>query len=422
MFFTNHYAGSPVCAPSRATLMTGQHTGHTRIRGNNWLPEIGTVPLDLERPILPEVIKDGTNYTTAISGRWHLGGIYSDQQPYQRGFDYHFGKLSALYPDGVYAHAGVYNGGLYDEAGKHIPEAEYIAKGIEPMFLNGSLYDLTPHDLAADTINQDRMVTEKAVEYIGAEREQPYFLFVAYSLPHSPMTYHPDFPVPDTLPAPERAFVSMMMALDAYVGRIVAAVEASGQAENTLIMFASDNGAHNEMGHKYDYFDSSGPYREYKRSFLDGGVRSPFIARWDGTIPAGSTSDHLSAFYDVMPTLCELTGARCPEAMDGVSFAPTLTGRGQQAEHDYLYWEFNENLYFKKTEFKQAVRKGKWKGIYYVDPDRFELYDLSQDTGERTDVSVGHPEVVAELRQIMATAHEPSELFPLLPSERGISQ
>lgn len=414
MLFTQHYAGSAVCAPSRATLMTGLHTGHSPVRGHVSIPGIGVAPLTDSVMILPEAIKRGTDYTTAMSGRWHLGGELSDQTPFDRGFEYHFGKLSADFPN----RTGVFNGSLYDEAGHHVPYEVYRARAVEPMYENGSYYNLNAEELAADTINMDRMVTDKAKAYISRRRTRPYFLYVAYSIPHEPMDYHSDFPVSDSLPPAERAFVSMMLALDAYVGELVAAVDDSGQKENTLILFTTDNGAHSEGGHSFTYFNSSGPFSEYKRSFHEGGLRAPLIARWPGTVAAGSRSDHLCAMWDMLPTVCELAGASPPDPTDGISIVPTLTGRGKQAEHDYLYWEFNENLRFQKTEFKQAVRAGKWKGIYYIDEDRFELYDVTVDMAEREDVAAGHPAVVRRLRKMMQQAHTPSGRFPLLAAER----
>lgn len=415
MLFTNHYAGSAVCAPSRGSLMTGMHTGHAPVRGNTFFPGVGVAPLVDSLMTLPEAVKQGTDYTTAMTGRWHLGGELSDQTPYDRGFDYHFGKLSADFPN----RTGTFIGGLFDEQGKHVPYEVYSKRAVEPMYENGEYYNLSAEELAADTVNMDRMVTDKAVKYIQEQREQPYFLYVAYAIPHEPMDYHPNYPVSDSLPPAERAFVSMMLALDDYVGDIVKAVDAAGQKENTLILFTTDNGAHNEGGHDYTYFNSSGPFAEYKRSFHEGGMRAPMIARWPGTVAAGTRSDLICAMWDMMPTACELTGAPVPPQTDGISLVPTLTGVGEQREHNYLYWEFNENIYLEKTEYKQAVRMGKWKGILYLDEDRFELYDLEADVAERENVASDYPQVVAEIREIMREAHVPNENFPLLPEERA---
>ncbi|MEM9157889.1 MAG: arylsulfatase [Verrucomicrobiota bacterium] len=414
MTLTQHYAGAPVCGPSRAVLLTGQHTGRTEIRGNKAIKGIGVAPLSPDFLTLPEAIKQNTDYTTAMSGRWHLGGELSDQMPHQRGFDYHFGKLSSNYPNKV----GVMIDHLWDEKGKHVPYEMYSKANTEPMYENGELFNLAEIDQAMRPINMDELVTDKAVRYITQKREKPFFLYVAYSMVHAPMEYHAKYPVPENdWPENERAFASMLQALDAYVGQILQATKDAGIDENTLIIFASDNGAHNE-DHDVEFFDSNGPYREYKRSFYDGGFLSPTFARWPNTIKAGSTSDHLSAFWDVMPTLCDIAGAPIPDQTDGISFLPTLKGE-TQIPHEFLYWEFNEDIYKKKGNYKQAVRLKDWKGIYYINDDRFELFNVHTDISEENNVAEQHPEVVKTIKRIMEREHTPSERFPLLKSERS---
>ena len=387
--FTEHYAGSAVCGPSRAVLMTGQHTGHATIRGNKAFKGVGVAPLEAHIVTTPEAIKKNTNYTTAMCGRWHLGGELSDQTPFHRGFDYHFGKLSSDYGNKY----GVMIDTLWDQEGMHVDYEQYSSFQAEPMYENGKLFNLSVTEMAMRPINMDELVTDKAIRFIQKEKDKPFFLYVAYALVHAPMEYHEKYLVENTeWPEEERAFASMLMALDNYVGRIVKAVDESGQKDNTIIVFTSDNGAHNQ-GHDVEFFNSSGDFSEYKRSFLEGGFHSPMIVRWPGIVEPGSTSKHISAFWDVMPTLCDITGAPIPEQTDGISFLPTLVGE-EQANHEYLYWEFNENIYGKKTEFKQAVRKGDWKGIYYVDEERFELYNLKNDISEQEELSAKHPEIV----------------------------
>lgn len=414
MIFTDHYAGSPVCAPSRASLMTGQHTGHAVVRGNKAFPGVGVAPLNETIVTLPEAIKEGTDYTTAMCGRWHLGGELTEQTPYHRGFDYHFGKLSSDYPNRV----GVMIDQLWDEEGKHVPYEKYSGLYTEPMYENGKLFQLSDHDMAMRPINMDELVTDKAVRYIKNEQDNPFFLYVAYSLVHAPMEYHEKYPVEnEEWPEEERAFASMLMALDDYVGKIMQAADDAGIRKNTVLIFTSDNGAHNE-GHDYRFFNSSGELKEYKRSFHEGGFRSPMIVRWPGVVEEGTTSDHISAFWDVMPTLCEIAGAPIPSQTDGISFLPELKGE-EQKKHEYLYWEFNEDIYKKKNQFKQAVRMGKWKGIYYVDQGSFELYNLKDDISEQTNLADKHPEVVNSMREIMNEAHVPNDRFPLLKEERA---
>lgn len=414
MTFTEHYAGSAVCGPSRAVLITGQHTGHSVIRGNKAFKGIGVAPLSDEIITLPEAIKQNTNYTTAMCGRWHLGGELTEQTPYHRGFDYHFGKLSSDYPNKF----GVMIDTLWDKNGKHIGYDAYSSLNVEPMYENGKLFNLSEQEMAMRPINMDELVTEKAVRYIQEDKDQPFFLYVAFSLVHAPMEYHENYPVENKdWPEEERAFASMIQALDAYVGKILKAVNDKGISENTIVIFTSDNGAHNEQ-HNVEFFNSNGVFSGYKRSFLEGGFHSPMIVRWPGVVEKGSESNHISAFWDVMPTLCEIAGAPVPVQTDGISFLPTLLNEEQPA-HEYLYWEFNENVNHEKNCFKQAVRMDDWKGIYYIDKDKFELYNLREDISEKNDLSQKNPEKVLQLKKIMKEAHIPSERFPLLKTERN---
>jgi arylsulfatase A-like enzyme len=419
MLFTQHYSGSAVCGPSRGVLMSGQHTGNAAIRGNKFIPGVGIAPLDPDVPTLPETIKIGTDYTTVLFGRWHCGGELSDQMPHQRGFDTHWGKLSADFPNLV----GVMIDPLWDENGKHVPYSVYSAMNMEAIYENGQLADLTEQQMAQRPINMDEQVTLRAIDYIDRTRDQPYLMYVAYSLPHAPMEYHEKYPVYDLeWPEPERAFATMLAALDDYVGRIVDAVDAAGMRERTVIMFSSDNGAHAE-GRDVNFFNSTGPFRDFKRAFYEGGFHVPFIVRWPGVVPPGSTSNHISAFWDVMPTLCDIAGAPIPSHTDGISFLPELRGE-PQPKHEYLYWEFNENsgssprLTRANTNYKQAVRWNNWKGVYRIDPDRFELYNLEDDIGETTNLATKHPEIVEQMREFMAASHTPNATFPLLKSER----
>jgi arylsulfatase A len=413
MSFTEHYAGSAVCGPSRCVLMTGQHTGHATIRGNKAYKGVGVAPLEAAVVTIPEALKKNTNYTTAMCGRWHLGGELSDQTPFDRGFDYHFGKLSSDYPNKY----GVMIDTLWDKNGRHVPYEVYSKLNVEPMYENGKLFDLSEKEMAMRPINMDELVTNKAIRYIQEEKDQPFFLYVAYSLVHAPMEYHEKYPVTNKeWPENERAFASMLTALDDYVGKILEAVDDEGIRENTIVIFTSDNGAHNE-GHDVDFFDSNGVFREYKRSFFEGGFRSPMIVRWPGVVKEWRTSDHISAFWDVMPTLCDIAGAPIPDQTDGISFLPELKGEKQE-KHDYLYWEFNESITHKKNEYKQAIRKGDWKGIYYIEKDLFELYNLKDDISEQNNIANEHPDLVSEMRKLMSEAHVPSERFPLLKNER----
>ncbi len=389
IIFTDHYAGAPVCAPSRSTLMTGQHTGNTPIRGNRRDIIAGVEPLAHNVSTIAEMLKQHTDYTTALFGRWHLGGVFSDSQPHQRGFDEFFGALSKYYkPSNTYYRPDLYH--------------------------NGDLYLIEENNNGVEGIHREDLITEKALEFIEEHQKKPFFLYMAYSFVHEPLQ-----PVPgenlydgEDWPQEEINFAHNLARLDRYVGQFMGKLEELGIAENTLVIFTSDNGPHAE-GHDPDFFDSNGPLKGYKRDLYEGGIRIPFIAWWPGRIEGGSESDHLSAFWDLMPTVADLAGIDAPAQTDGISYLPTLLGEKQE-QHTYLYWEFKE-----RTP-RQAIRMGDWKGQYFIEHERFELYDLSQDIGEENDLAAQHPEIVAELRVKMDEAHSYNHRFPITNTEKFV--
>ena len=418
MIFTRHYCGGPVSSASRCCLMTGQHLGHAAVRGNKSLPGTGVMPLDPDIPTIPEAIKVNTDYVTGMCGRWHLGGELSDQTPFHRGFDYHFGKLSSDYANGY----GVMIDPLWTEDGLHRPYEEYSQMHIEPMYENGELYNLSETEMEESRpINMDKLVTDKAVRFIENHADRNFFLYVAYALPHSPMEFHASTPpesyMDESWPDTERAFASMIRAMDSYVGRITECIDSLGLKEKTLIIFSSDNGAHNEGGHSVNFFKSNGQFSGYKRDMLDGGCHAPMIVRWPGTVRAGSTCDLLSAQWDIMPTVCELAGAPVPEHTDGISFAPSLYGKKQVRKHGALYWEFSEHPSQRRFWPRQSVVFDHWKVIRYIEEDRYEVYDLNTDIAEGNDVSSLHPEIVKKGVSIMEKEHESNEYFPIFPDE-----
>jgi arylsulfatase A-like enzyme len=268
---------------------------------------------------------------------------------------------------------------------------------------------------------------------VETNRDNPFFLYYAHVIPHAELAaadslidrfaeqFGPEkrWQGKDGGPGyrqgsyesaerPHAAFAAMATTLDMHVGQLVAKLEELGLRDNTLIVFTSDNGPHLEAGADPDFFDSNGPLRGYKRDLYEGGIRVPMIVSWPGTVEAGET-DHVSAFWDIYPTLAELTGTPTDRDLDGISLLPTLTGEGEQTAHDYLYWEFHEQ------GGRQAVRQGKWKGVRYdvFEDDRspLELYDLSVDIGETNDVAADHPGVVARLDSLIATSRTESALF-----------
>ena len=392
--FTQHYSGSTVCAPSRACLMTGKHTGHTWQRANGG-PGMRSDPEDVT---IARLLKTA-GYRTALIGK---SPIIKDDQgrlPNAKGFDHFFGYAShgaahryypkflwrngekVLYPDNHGQEGAHYSGDLFREDALAWLDAN--AEG--PFFLNLTLQQ--PH--------ADLNVPEKWKKpFLGKFDETPF----------AGDHYRAE-------PNPQATFAGMVTHMDDVVGQVLAKLKELGVADNTLVFFSSDNGAMNEGGWSRENFDSSGPLRGGKRDLYEGGVRVPLIARWPNSIAAGGETDHISAFWDFVPTVCELTGAAAPADADGISYAPTLLGKGQQTPHDYLYWEFHER------GGKQAVRQGKWKAVQ-LDLDkkrktRLELYDLSNDLGETKDVAAEHPEVVAKMRQLMREAHVDTDAFQI---------
>ena len=414
--FTQHYSGSPVCAPSRATLMTGRHTGHTQVRGNYELggfldeEEHGQMPLEEGTFTVAEMLREA-GYTTAIIGKWGLGGPGTEGVPNNHGFDHFYGYLDQkqahnYYPSHLWRNANwdtLRNGYFHPHQRLEEEPADYSAfKG---------------PDYAPD------LMTEEAIRFIRANAGRPFFLYLPYTIPHVALQV-PDeelssYEFPETPylgengylphPRPRAAYAGMISRLDGYVGRIRALVEELGLAENTLIIFSSDNGPTDAGGADMEFFDSNGPLRGGKRDVYEGGIRVPMIAWWPGSIRPGSVTDHVSANWDVMPTVVELTGARAPDDIDGVSFLPTLLGeQSRQRNHEYLHWEFHEG------PGSQAVRLGDWKGVRlggHENPDApIEIYDLRTDVGETLDVARLHLDVVARIDSIMRAAHTSSEI------------
>jgi len=405
--FSQHYAGSTVCAPSRSALLTGQHTGHTPIRGNFEVRPEGQAPLPAEAVTVPELLRE-RGYVSGVFGKWGLGFPGSEGEPLSQGFDAFFG-----YNCQRLAHS-FYPAYLWDGTEKHPL----------PGNADGGTGQYS-HDL----------IHARALEFIRSHSDRPFFLYLPYTIPHADMAAPDDEVLARFLgrwdeepyegvdfgeegfrdgpyasqPAPRAAFAAMMTRLDRGVGEILDVLAEEGIDEHTLVLFSSDNGPHHEGGHDPEFFDSNGPFRGFKRDLYEGGIRVPLVARWPGTIEAGRQSDHVSAFWDLLPTLVELAGAEPPAGLDGLSFAPTLQGRSGQRAHDHLYWEFHEQ------GGKQAVRRGRFKAIRLdavARPDGpLELYDLEADPGETNDVAAEHPELVQELAALMDAAHTPSERF-----------
>jgi len=393
MRFTQHYAGSTVCAPSRASLLTGKHTGHTHVRGNGDLmlrpsPEDQTVAEHLK----------AAGYKTAMIGKASVGcnGI-PPEWPNKKGFDYFFGYLG------------------HTEAHHYFP-TELHRNEEKITYPENKLHEGThySHDLfLADTMR-----------YLEAHHEKPFFLHLSMQIPHASLyapeewklKYRGQFkeePTPQghyrNEPEPRATYAAMVSRMDWEVGQILDKLRETGLAPNTLVLFASDNGPMNEGGHNRDFFHSSGPLRGGKRDLYEGGIRIPHIAWWPGKITQGTTTDHPSAFWDFLPTACDLAGTTAPKDTDGISYLPTLLGNtNQQRKHEYLYWEFHEQ------GGKRATRFGDWKAVQNgMSKEPFgniELYNLATDIAEAHNIAREHPDIISQANEIFSTARTPSEV------------
>jgi arylsulfatase A-like enzyme len=388
--FTDFYAGSTVCAPSRCVLMTGYHTGHCSIRGNskqNLRPEEVTVA---------EVLKTA-GYSTTLFGKWGLGHEGSDGVPTRQGFDAFFGYLDQHHAHNYYPAFLMKN------------EERFPLKNVVPGEGDfGSGVATTKAEYSHD------LIAARALKWVESQQDKPFFLYLAFTTPHANNEAgKKGMEVPDLgsyadkdWPEQQKAHAAMISRMDADVGRVLEKLQQLGLDENTLIFFSSDNGPHAEGGNDPQFNDSNGSLQGIKRDLTDGGIRVPFIARWPGKITAGKTSDFVGSFADVMPTLAELTGTgeHMPRDMDGISILPTLLGKAVgQKQHDYLYWAFYER------GGGQAVRMGKWKAVQQPISSPVRLYDLSADIGEEHDLATAHGDVVGRAVAAMKEAYRPSE-------------
>lgn len=400
--FTNCYSGSPVCAPSRCVLLTGKHTGHAFVRDNHEIEPEGQLPLPDGIVTLPKLLKE-CGYSTALIGKWGLGYPGSSGEPLNQGFDHFFG----------------YN--CQRKAHNHYPPV--LWRNHQQISLRGNDGGQRGEQYAPD------LMEAEALQFIREKKRDPFALFFTTTIPHLALQVPDDSlreyvnqwddPPYDGkkgyLPQknPRAAYAAMVTRLDRTVGRISRELKEQQIEDQTLVIFTSDNGStYNLGGYDPAFFNGTGIFRASKGSVYEGGIRVPFIARWPGRIRAGSTSDHVFAFQDMMPTLLEIAGQehRTPSDIDGVSFVPELLGQPGQRTHEALYMEFPA------YGGQQMVRIGAWKGVrqgLLKNPDApIELYDLNANPGERHDVAAQHPELVARMRTVMAESHTPSKEFP----------
>ncbi len=394
MKFTNHYSGSTVCAPTRSVIMSGLHTGHTPSRGNREIQPVGQFPIPAATFTIAEALKKA-GYATGAFGKWGLGNPGSEGDPVNQGFDRFFG----------------YN----CQRNAHTYYPTWLFDNLQKIKLNGETY-------------ANDLIMDRAVEWIDNHHKAPFFFFLPVTIPHAAMHVPEKYAAPFRRKFPEfenkvgrygnnrpfarnpaAQFAGMMTALDHGIGRVLKSLEKYGIEENTIVLLSSDNGPHREGGHMPDYFNSNGGLRGHKRDLYEGGIRCPLLVRWPGKVKAGSTSDHISAHWDLFPTFCELAGTETPRNLDGISFLPTLLGKKQE-QHEYLYWEFFEG------GGKRAVRIGKWKAVQNQLTRKgqnasVEIYDLTTDRAEKNNLATRKPELIARARDIFKQAHTPSKIW-----------
>lgn len=392
--FTHYYAGSTVCAPSRAALMTGLHTGHVWVRGN------GEIPLREEDVTIAMALREA-GYRTAVVGKWGLGKPGTGGDPNRKGFDYAFGFL-----DHRHAHR------------------QYT----DHLYRNGERF---PTDVERDYVND--LFTREAAAFIEKQDSKPFFLYLNYTVPHAELRVPEDSMAEmrghfeekpfvnaaadarpggwqdasigyRSQPAPKAAFAAMIQRMDRDIGRLVDLVRS--RRGQTLVMFISDNGPHQEGGADPVFFKSSGGLRGIKRDLYEGGIRVPMIAAWPGVIPAGRVSAHPWAHWDVFPTVATIAGAKTPAGLDGLPMDRALRGQRQPA-HEFLYWEFHER------GFQQAVRMGRWKAVRLAKDAPLEIYDLESDPREQRNVAASQPRIVRQIETYLETARTDSARWPV---------
>lgn len=422
MQFTQHYSGSTVCAPSRSSLLTGQHTGHTPIRGNKGgSGSEGQVPMIGEAYTVAEMMKEN-GYITGAFGKWGLGFPGSEGDAINQGFDEFLG-----YNCQVYAH-------------------RYYPTHIRS---NEDIFPLEGNDWKQTETYAPDVIQEHTLNFIKTHKDKPFFLYVPFLLPHAELIVPDDTIFQyyadkfDEKPyvgkagadygdelriggycsqeKPKATFAAMVTRLDMYVGQIVSELKKQGVYDNTIIMFTSDNGPHGAGGGNPEFFNGNADFRGIKRDLYEGGIRTPFFAVWNGKIKAGSQSDHISAFWDLMPTMADIIDIEKPSTTDGISFLPSLLQNGKQEEHELLYWEFFEQ------GGKKAIRQGDWKlvALKVSNPKKtiYELYNLKEDKGESNNLAQQEPEKLEELKALLPAQRTPSPLFKFkYEKEETVSQ
>lgn len=398
--FTQHYSGNAVCAPSRCVLMTGLHSGHAQIRNNSETKPDGQLPIAANTITIARILQQ-LGYATGIIGKWGLGMHDSTGDPQKQGFDHFFG---------YYCQRHAHN---------HLPK--FLWRNAQQVPLEGN-----PGKATGKTHSHD-LFEKESLDFIRKNKDKSFFLYLPFTIPHvalqandeSLKEYQGKFEETPYLgkkgyqphPTPRAAYAAMITQMDRTVGRIIDLLQQLGLDEDTIIIFSSDNGpTHDGVGGSDSvFFRSAGRLRGFKGSLFEGGVRVPMIVRWPGKSAPGRTTDHISGFQDVLPTLCEIAGATTPDKLDGISMLPTILGKGEQKQHEFLYWEFSG------YGGQQAVRMGDWKALrqnMHKGNMTLQLFNLAKDIGETTDVAAANPAVVERALRIMREQHVPSKAFP----------
>lgn len=395
MLFTQHYSGSTVSAPSRCVLLTGKHTGNAYVRGNLGVKGADGLPYDLDLADKEQTLGElfaSKGYTTACIGKWGLGRAEGEGNPNKQGFDYFFGYLSQI------------------NAHSHYPQ--HLFENSKKVMLKGKVF------------SQDLM-TEKVLNFVDEQEKKPFFLYWSPTIPHAALQTPPEgLGEFAKLPKgknyhnggyaaqghPRAAFAALMTRFDQDIAKLVDLLRKKRMLGNTIIMISSDNGTHLEGGHDPKFFNSNAGFRGTKRDLYEGGIRAPFIVHWPDKIKAGQVTPHVSAFWDMMPTMAELIGADVPQYSDGISLLPTLLQKGKQAQHDALYFEFHEQ------GGKQAILdKDGWKlirlNVNFPKKERYELYNLKDDIKEKRNLAAERPEKLAELKKLMLSEHSKNKHF-----------
>ncbi|WP_051129989.1 arylsulfatase [Pedobacter arcticus] len=407
--FTQFYAGTSVCAPSRASLMTGKHTGHTSVQGNFEIKPEGQLPIKDKEFTLAELFKN-EGYVTGGFGKWGLGFPGSEGEPNNQGFDSFFG----------------YN--CQRQSHNYFPD--HLWDNQTEIKLPNTLQNLE--------VYAPELIQQKSIEFLERNKEAPFFLYLPYTLPHAALqipagdttfTYYKnkfkEAPVAiknswngenyQPQAYPKAAYATMVSKLDSYVGEVVAKVKALNLAENTIIIFTSDNGPHSEGGNDPAKFNSSAGFKGQKRDLYEGGIRVPLIVSWPNKIQANTSTGFMGAFWDFMPTFADVISAPTPSDTDGLSLLPLLTNNGKQAQHPFLYWEFHED------GGRQAVRSGKWKAVklnVIQHPENpIKLFNLEKDAAEQNDVAKKYPKIVERMTKIMIEQHTENSNFPFITAQ-----